>query len=267
MRFGVFTIFKLLLNLLKLHQLSILSFSRCSQKNYPMSLKRIFSHIYQVNLWQSAESTSGRGSEAACTIKIQESLVSILQEFNIKSIVDAPCGDFNWMSRVPLSSIDYQGLDIVPEVIEKARTKYNKVGLSFTVADITKTPLPTVDLIICRDGLVHLSFKDIFSALKNFKNSHSTYLLTTTYPNLSVNRNIPSGSWRPLNFEKPPFNFSPPILIFRDPSDDTGCNPDKSLALWLLKDIDLNSPSFFNPSSVQISLISFIRRFIPSFLL
>ncbi len=232
-----------------------------------MSLSRVFSHIYQVNLWQSSESASGRGSELGRTAKVRESLSALLQNFSIKSIVDAPCGDFNWMSQVSLDSVDYLGLDIVPDVIERVQAKYGKPGLIFKTGDLTRTTLPTVDLIICRDGLVHLSFSDIFRALEKFKSSQSIYLLTTTYPNLSTNRNVASGSWRAINLEKPPFNFSPPTLIFRDPSDDTGSHPDKSLALWSLKDIELSPPAQFSLSSLQISVISFIRRFIPSFLL
>ena len=232
-----------------------------------MSLRNVFSYIYQVNLWQSSESLSGRGSEVALTAKVRESLSTLLQELNINSMVDAPCGDFNWMSQVPLDGIDYLGLDIVPQVIEHAQTKYGKPGITFKTADLTRTNLPTVDLIHCRDGLVHLSFSDIFRALEIFKRSKSTYLLTTIYPHVSVNKNVPSGSWRPLNFEKPPFNFGPPKLVFSDPSDDTGSNPDKSLALWSLDDIVLSPSSRFNLSSLKVKIISFIRRFIPSFLL
>lgn len=232
-----------------------------------MSLSRVFSHIYKVNLWQSLESGSGRGSEIQSTIKVRESLPLLLQELKVQSIVDAPCGDFNWMSQVPLNGISYFGLDVVPEVIEQAQINSGNSKLTFKTVDLTQTSLPTVDLIICRDGLVHLCYQDIFRVLENFKQSQSIYLLATTYPNLASNRNVASGSWRALNLEKPPFNFSTPLYQFSDPSDDTGAHPDKSLALWRLEDLILTPPSPWGLSALRVKTISLIRRFFPSFLL
>ncbi|MBD2360455.1 class I SAM-dependent methyltransferase [Anabaena minutissima FACHB-250] len=231
-----------------------------------MALNQVFSHIYKVNLWESSESLSGRGSEISVTTKIRESLPILLQNLKVQSIVDAPCGDFNWMSQISLDGIDYVGLDIVPEVIEKAQKKSTHSHITFRTADITNSDIPKADLIICRDCLVHLSYQNIFRIFHNFQRSKSTYLLTTTYPNLTSNRDVPSGCWRALNLEKPPFNFGQPLYLLDDPSDDTG-KTDKSLALWRLEDIILSPPSPWSLSSLKVSTISGIRRFIPSFML
>jgi len=41
-----------------------------------------------------------------------------LQSLQIKTLLDAPCGDGNWINKVDLSGITYIGADIVPEIIE-----------------------------------------------------------------------------------------------------------------------------------------------------
>ena len=84
--------------------------------------------------------------------------------------------------------------------------------LTFLNVDVTSDDLPEADVVLCRDCLVHLSSTDIFAALRNFRRSGSTYLLTTTYPGLlSHNRNIVTGMWRPVDLQLPPFGFPAPF--------------------------------------------------------
>jgi hypothetical protein len=222
-------------------------------------MKRIFSHISQVNLWQSNESVSGRGSELDCTANIRARLPDLLQTLNIASIVDAPCGDFNWMRYVPFKEITYTGIDVVPAIIEQNQQRYSTNQTQFLVGDITKNRLPTADLIICRDCFVHLSFWDISCALKQFQQSGAHYLLTTTYPTTAVNHNSPTGSWRALNLQQAPFNFPAPLELLADPSDDTQKNPDKSLGLWKLNDLPRIKMARWN--SPQVMLVNLIRTY------
>jgi SAM-dependent methyltransferase len=223
-------------------------------------MKRIFSHISQVNLWQSNESVSGRGSELDCTAAIRAKLPELIEQFNITSILDAPCGDFNWMQHLPQAHKAYVGMDIVSDVIAQNQQRYGNDKIQFKVGDITKDPLPKVDLILCRDCLVHLSLWDISCALKQLKLSGAQYLLTTTYPNTAVNPDSPTGSWRSLNLSLPPFNFPAPLELLADPSDDTQMNPDKSLGLWKLADITPFTVSRW--SSPKLVLTSLIRTYI-----
>jgi len=203
-------------------------------------LKYRFSNIYKRNIWGSKESVSGMGSIFAQTKVIRNKLPLILDSLNIKSILDIPCGDFNWMSKTNLKIENYIGGDIVSNLIRKNKEKYEKNGTIFQIMDITKNKLPKVDLILCRDCLVHFSYYDIFSALKNIKLSNSTFLLTTTFINRNKNRNIFSGGWRPLNLRLPPFNFPKPIkIIIEKCIEANGKFADKSLALWRIKDIKL----------------------------
>ena len=42
----------------------------------------------------------------------------LLRDYNITTVIDVPCGDFHWMSRVNLEGRKYIGGDIVKELIE-----------------------------------------------------------------------------------------------------------------------------------------------------
>lgn len=204
-----------------------------------------FTEIYNKRFWQYNEETvSGSGSSLEYTTTIRKLLPEVLSTFEIRSILDAACGDFNWMQRVVSSDVHYIGVDIVGGMIEKNKEKYAKEHIVFLGADITKDALPRVDLILCRDCFAHLSLKDTFRALRNFKESGSKYLLTTTYINPKrENKNISNVGYEnyPINLEKPPFNFPKPLYIINEKSPYS--LHDKCLALWKLEDLDVESKS------------------------
>jgi hypothetical protein len=106
------------------------------------------------------------------------------------------------------------------------------------VLNLIKDPLPKSDLIIVRDCLVHLSNKDVINAIKNIKSSGSKYLLTTTFTNLSLNSDILTGEWRPLNLLCAPFNLSNPLLVINENcTEGNGEYSDKSMALWEIESL------------------------------
>ena len=97
-------------------------------------------------------------------------------------------------------------------------------------------PLPRADVILSRDGLVHLSLADCLAALRNFKHSQSGWLLATTFIHFPANSDIATGGWRQLNLQKPPFDFPPPHrLIDEKCLHSGGIYADKRLGLWELK--------------------------------
>src|SRR5436190_12979436 len=119
------------------------------------SLQDTFTDIYQENFWADPESVSGRGSTLARTEVIRQELPNVLESVGAKSLLDAPCGDFNWMRYVDLGEIEYIGADVVPELITRNRQTFERDGRSFFVLDVTSDPLPEVDVIMCRDCLMH----------------------------------------------------------------------------------------------------------------
>ncbi|MET0213205.1 MAG: class I SAM-dependent methyltransferase, partial [Vicinamibacterales bacterium] len=95
----------------------------------------------------------------------------MFERLNIGTVLDAPCGDWNWMRHVDLSRVNYVGVDVVLQVIESHNRMFTTKGVQFLRADIAQDTLPKADLIICRDCWVHLSFRDIAAVLENFRRS------------------------------------------------------------------------------------------------
>ena len=135
-----------------------------------MTNKDIFTEIYKTNHWRSLESISGSGSESTQAIELIQNLEKLLNDLKIKTLLDIPCGDLNWMQKVNLSNIDYVGADIVEELIESNINQFkDSSNLKFKVLNLIKDDLPLSDIIIVRDCLVHLSYENIFEAIKKHK--------------------------------------------------------------------------------------------------
>lgn len=202
-------------------------------------LRGKFEYIYDTNLWDGEESRSGLGSDSSETVTLRRALPELLHAVGARSLLDLPCGDFRWMSRVDLAGIDYTGGDIVPSLIERNQAEFGDANHRFLCLDITADNLPAADVVLCRDCLVHLSFRNIAAALNQLRASNSRYLLTTTFTELTGNVDIEDGDWRMLNFEVPPFNFPPPIaLIVEGCQEGGGAYADKSLGLWSICDFE-----------------------------
>jgi SAM-dependent methyltransferase len=198
------------------------------------SPQKIFSRIYEKNSWANSESLSGDGSDLVQTGAVRRELARLIEEFGIKSILDAPCGDYNWMQHVEIDGAEYIGADIVPALIAENGRKYGGARRHFSMLDICRDKLPRVDLIVCRDCLVHLSLQSALAAVRNFALSGSTYLLATTYPTL-VRRNKElyiTGSWRPLDLQRPPFSLPEPIRLINEECTEPDDFKEKSLGLW-----------------------------------
>ena len=212
------------------------NFSKSKFSKY--DLKRRFEIIYDQNYWESGESRSGIGSEINNTKAVVKALKDVIKNYNIRSIVDIPCGDFNWMSTISMKKINYIGLDIVKDVIDINNKQYKKNNINFFWSDITSSELPSSDLMFVRDCLVHLSFDDIKKSVNRIKESQSEYLMSTSFINIKTNLDIYSADWRPINLEKTPFNFPKPIITINEECNEmNGIYSDKSICLWKIKDL------------------------------
>lgn len=200
----------------------------------------IFNEIENNNIWLEDESVSGSGSTFKQTKEIIKELPGIINMFKIKSIFDIPCGDFNWFRNLDMSGISYTGGDIVKKIISNNKKMYSKGDIRFIDFNLLEDDVLKTDLVFCRDCLVHFSFADINKALTGIKKSGSIYLMTTTFPDEKVNDDIPTGGWRPINLEMPPFNFQSPILLLNENCTEmNGAFKDKSLGLWKIDSIDI----------------------------
>jgi hypothetical protein len=201
------------------------------------SLKGIFTEIYYRNTWGDGESISGPGSTLTRTAAFRDQIATLLKDINARTMLDAGCGDFNWMRYVNLNLDRYFGADIVSELISENQLRYASSAITFLDIDITKDKLPQVDVILSRDCLVHLSFEDILSAVRNFKQSGSTYLLATTFSSTTHNADINTGEWRLLNLQLFPLNFPKPLRLIDEKRTHQGISAGKYLGLWALSDL------------------------------
>lgn len=200
-------------------------------------VQQVFSDIFENKSWGPGESVSGPGSSRHQTHHLIHALPRLLAEFGVKSMLDLPCGDYNWMQYVNLDGIDYQGGDIVEELIARNKN-LERPGVRFEVMNILTSELPKVDLIFTRDCLVHLSLSQVIEVLRNVKRSGATWFLTTTFPGHETNPDIRTGDWRPLNLELAPLSFPrPERYLFEFCSESNNQFRDKCLGLWRVDSI------------------------------
>jgi SAM-dependent methyltransferase len=203
-----------------------------------LDLRERFARIFEVNLWGSSESVSGTGSALAQTRALRAQLPVLLHQLQVTTMLDLPCGDCGWMRAVDLGGIAYIGADIVPALVAGNRRAFGNASRRFEVLDLTRDPLPRIDLVLCRDCLVHLSNAHIRDAVENLRASGSTWLLATTFHSHEQNGDLDDGDWRPLNLERPPFGFAPPVAMVNEGcSEHGGAFADKSLGLWRIADL------------------------------
>ena len=183
--------------------------------------KERFELIYKSNFWLSEESVSGLGSESINTENIRKKITNIINELKIEKILDAPCGDFNWIRSILNNKLKYIGADIVKNLIDKNNENHKGENINFITLDITKDKLPDSDLMICRDCLIHLSYKSIHSFFQNFGKSNIKYILLTSYKIKAndkeiYNKDIPDGEFREIDLSRSPFNLPNPLQQILD---------------------------------------------------
>lgn len=187
-----------------------------------------FSTIYRENRWGSEESRSGAGSTLSYTQPLRAALPDLVRRYGVKTLLDAPCGDFHWMQHVDLPAA-YIGGDLVPDLVDDVRRRHERPGRSFQTLDIVSDPLPAADLWLCRDVLIHLPNADALRVLRRAAEADIGYFLSTTYAFARQNDDIRPGGWRFINLEAAPFNLPPPLEYVQDfvPPE-----PPRALGLW-----------------------------------
>lgn len=191
----------------------------------------VFNEIYRVGAWVHSDgqcSFSGVGSESPA--ELSTSLPSLLARLQCRRLLDVGCGDWNWMRNIELPC-EYVGVDVVPEVIE-ANRRYERPGVTFSIADAVSDQLPTADVALCREVLFHLSFEEGLAALANIKRS-ARWLVATTDPTIWFNSNIRTGDFRKVNLQRAPYRLPAP----REAISDSAVSEGRILGVWATQDI------------------------------
>lgn len=153
----------------------------------------------------------GNGSLLANTANARKHIPSLLLRHDIQVVCDAGAGDGHWHQGI-FSEVEYLAFDLVPRSPDVEQL------------DISTTPLPPCDLIICRLTLIHLDPPRIVAALKLFRQS-ARFLLATTHEVGNIFN--PSSQYNRINLQRQPYSIGTPIEAFQD-SEEAIC----SLALW-----------------------------------
>jgi 2-polyprenyl-3-methyl-5-hydroxy-6-metoxy-1,4-benzoquinol methylase len=203
------------------------------------NIEQVFTDIYKNNTWSSLESASGTGSEIIATTEVRERLPELIQNYEIKNVLDIGCGDFNWMKTIIHHIGYYVGVDTVSEIINENNRLYgtdNIVFLHKNILDLDWEFYSAFDAVILKDVLVHLSFKNITKILTQLKLSRVKYLLATSFLGCQINKDIPDGSWRVINLLASPFNLPRPLETVISYSDfyrvGEELHIDKTLTMW-----------------------------------
>lgn len=188
---------------------------------------------FHAGMWKGGggETLSGAGSTLEYTEPLRPALSKLVADLGVKRFLDAPCGDFNWMQHVDLAGAEYIGLDIVEEVIETNKRLHAAPGRSFSIADVTRNPLPDADLLLCRDLLLHLHYESIADLFENIIESNIRHVLITSYVNDANAELHKPGKARPVNLTREPFGFREPSGGLRLPDWIPGF-PERYLFLY-----------------------------------
>ena len=199
--------------------------------------ERIFDEFLSRNAWGSDESRSGPGSTLDDTAGIRSGLARFLAERRVRSLLDAPCGDWRWMSAMDLDLDLYIGGDIVAALVSKLQREHGRQGREFRRLDVISDTLPLVDAILCRDLLIHLPNALAVRALDNFRSSGATWLLSTTYSDVAENLDCHLGGFRQLNLTLAPFLLPEPIESIKEGLGGQPTSRGRVLGVWHLPDL------------------------------
>lgn len=191
--------------------------------------------VFETKSWagkSGAHPRSGPGSDMASTERLRAALPGLFDRYQVKTLIDAPCGDWFWMQAVDLSGIIYIGGDISANLIAENQARFAAPNISFRHLDITSDPLPAGDLFLCRDCLFHLKFWLRWKFFENFAASENRLLLLTMHHVTENQPVLANGGFQRFNPTLAPFHLPSPLELIRETPDGTSEAEARSLGLW-----------------------------------
>ncbi|MFP8780667.1 class I SAM-dependent methyltransferase [Hydrogenophaga sp. RWCD_12] len=201
-------------------------------------MRRVFGAIHANRSWGDCESSSGPGSTRERAAQFLPDLIALVRSLGTRCLLDVPCGDFNWAAPLADAVDCYLGVDVVPALVSDNEKRWSSPRRQFLCRDMVRQRLPAADLVLCRDALVHLCAEDVKRAIANLRRTGASYLVATTFVGDRGNEDIPTGAWRPLNMQRPPFGFPAPLALIDERCHHTGgIYSDKHLGVWRFEDL------------------------------
>jgi Methyltransferase domain. len=189
-----------------------------------MTVKEIFSEIYNNKLWNSGpvKFFSGPGSAEESIVqpyiqKISNFLKDYISSISKKPrIVDLGCGNFEVGKHFVDYCCEYIGVDIVPQLIEELNKTKSARSVRFLCLDIIDDELPDGDIAFLRQVLQHLSNEQILKILPKLR-KYKIVFITEHHPmpnqNIVYNKDMVTGdairacSNSGVYLDKMPFNI------------------------------------------------------------
>lgn len=210
-------------------------------------MRNLLHRVFEEKVWRGSatDRRSGPGSTMEATTRLRAALPDLFERYKVKTFLDAPCGDWHWMSAVDISDITYLGCDISASVIDANIEEFDRDGVTFSHLDITSDPLPKADMMMCRDCLFHLKHRFRWFFFENFIASDIPYLLMTMH-HLDGNRMLTSnGNFAAFSPLAEPFNFPDPVVMIHETMEELPADMSKeekplqyrSLGIWRKEDV------------------------------
>jgi len=185
---------------------------------------RVFNKYYLTNAWIGGG--SGSGSTPENTVAYREFLASFLRQYEIRSVVDLGCGDWQFSRLIDWTGIDYLGID-VSEVVLKNTKKFTTSNVHFANMDALSGDLPAADLLLVKDVIQHWSNSDIARFIPVLKRYKFALITNTSHKNIKrINENIRPGACRPVDLSAEPFNVDGSFIL------DFHAGEPKTTFLW-----------------------------------
>lgn len=187
---------------------------------------RMPSDFYSDAAWPTKnirqKSASGLGSDLGYSTETSLRIIKeTIARFNVKSMIDVPCGDVNWIfdsfetDTLPM----YVGLDIVNDVIKVNEQRFaHHNNKQFHFWDAVNCVLPkfgnetsgikqSFDLVHVRDVIQHIPPELGVKFFCNVFGAGPRVLITTSYEQTGGRTNITEGDWYPNDLLHEPFSF------------------------------------------------------------
>jgi SAM-dependent methyltransferase len=160
-----------------------------------LPIQKAFEEVYRRNMWKQGESRSGLGSEGYFAARYIELVKNYAAQYELRTVVDAGCGDFAVGSRLVSHFDRYLAVDVSSFIIEANRRRYADLArrnVTFDVFDMTSAPFPQADLVLIRQVLQHLTNAQIEQILLNLEAGHWRRALITEDVHNPVGNDMPN---------------------------------------------------------------------------
>jgi hypothetical protein len=148
----------------------------------------IFSRIYRTKAWGGdGDLDFFSGNIPAVVDGYVAGVRCYLESRPPADIVDIGSGDFVAGSRLFDLSRSYVACDVVPEIIERNRRKFQHTRVEFIALDATCDPLPRGEIVLIKQVLQHLRNEQISAILRQL----------APFKTWIVSEHLPSGAFTP----------------------------------------------------------------------